>query len=302
MKLGNVFRWLVLCGLIGLVVFWWVTRPSFADPDSVSQLTGDPSNGELIFYAGGCSSCHAAPNAEEEDKLKLGGGLKFVTDFGTFFAPNISPHENGIGGWSALDLVNAMKHGVSPDGAHYFPAFPYTSYAKAEISDIVDLKAYLDTLPAVETENIPHDVGFPFNIRRSLGGWKFMFLKDNFELESDDPVLARGRYLVEGLGHCAECHTSRNAIGGLDLGNWMAGGPNPDGKGTIPNITPHESGLAEWSEVDIVEYLTSGFTPEYDVAGGQMTDVVGNTSQLPKEDREAIAAYLKAIPALPRVR
>lgn len=298
----RLIRWLVFLGLIGLAVFWWITRPNFADADVVAGLTGDVERGERIFYAGGCASCHAAPDAEGEDKLKLGGGLEFVTAFGTFFAPNISPHENGIAGWSALDLVNAMKHGVSPDGQHYFPAFPYTSYAKAEVADIVDLKAYLDTLEPVAVANLEHEVGFPFNIRRSLGGWKFLFLKDDWVVETEDEMVMKGRYLVEGLGHCSECHTSRNPLGGLDLGNWLAGGPNPDGKGSIPNITPHESGIAAWSEADIAEYLNSGFTPEFDVAGGSMTDVVANTGQLTPEDRAAIAAYLKAVPALERVK
>lgn len=295
-------RWAIFLGLIGLAVFWWITRPQVADAQDVAALTGDAERGERIFYAGGCSSCHAVPKSEGDDKFKLGGGLEFVTEFGTFYAPNISPHENGIGGWTALDLVNAMKHGVSPDGQHYYPAFPYASYAKAEISDIVDLKAYLDTLEPVETANIAHDVGFPFNIRRSLGGWKFLFMKTDWVLETNDEMIAKGRYLVEGLGHCSECHTSRNALGGLDLGNWLAGGPNPDGKGSIPNITPHETGLASWSEADIIEYLTSGFTPDFDVAGGQMTDVVGNTGELTDADRASIAAYLKALPALERIR
>lgn len=287
---------------LGFVAFWWLTRPTLADPAELAGLTGDAARGERIFYAGGCASCHAAPKAEGPDKLKLSGGLEFKTDFGVFYAPNISPHENGIGSWSDLDLVNAMKHGVSPDGAHYYPAFPYTSYAKAEISDIVDLKAFLDTLPPVETANIPHEVAFPFNIRRTLGGWKFLFVDDDWQIDTTDEEVIRGRYLVEGLGHCAECHTSRNPIGGLNLDKWMAGGPNPDGKGSIPNITPHPSGIGDWSEVDIEEYLTSGFTPEYDVAGGQMTDVVENTSRLSEEDRQAIAAYLKVLAPLDRIR
>ena len=295
-------RWMLFLTALGLVAFWWLTRPTLADPAELAGLTGDAARGERIFYAGGCASCHAAPKAEGPDKLKLSGGLEFKTDFGVFYAPNISPHENGIGSWSDLDLVNAMKHGVSPDGAHYYPAFPYTSYAKAEISDIVDLKAFLDTLPPVETANIPHEVAFPFNIRRTLGGWKFLFVDDDWQIDTTDEEVIRGRYLVEGLGHCAECHTSRNPIGGLNLDKWMAGGPNPDGKGSIPNITPHPSGIGDWSEVDIEEYLTSGFTPEYDVAGGQMTDVVENTSRLSEEDRRAIAAYLKVLSPLDRIR
>jgi len=294
----RILRWAIFLGLIGLAVFFFITRPGGIDVAELEGLTGDAIKGERIFNAGGCASCHSAPKAEGEAKLLLTGGKEFPSDFGTFIAPNISPHENGIGGWSNEDLVNAMKHGVSPDGQHYFPAFPYTSYAKADISDIVDLKAYLDTLEPVEAENEPHQVSFPFNIRRSLGGWKFLFANSDWVIESDDPQVIAGRYLVEGLGHCTECHTSRNALGGLKPDLWLAGAPNPDGKGRIPNITPHESGIGAWSTDEIEEYLNSGFTPEFDVAGGQMTDVVENTGKLTPEDRAAIAAYLKVLVAL----
>ena len=144
-----------------------------------------------------------------------------------------------------------------------------------------------------------HEVGFPFNIRRLLGGWKFLFLGDGDRVAGlDDPVLARGQYLVEGLGHCGECHTSRNMLGAMRPSLWLGGAPNPSGKGNIPNITPASGGIADWSEVDIVEYLTSGFTPEFDVAGGEMTDVVSNMAELPASDREAIAKYLKAVPVV----
>ncbi len=294
------FRWFVFLALVGLAVFWWISRPSFVDETEIAGLIGDPIAGELVFNAGGCASCHAAPGAEGDAKLILAGGLEFHTEFGTFVAPNISPSPEGIGDWNTYDLANAMIKGVSPDGAHYYPAFPYVSYAKARFQDVADLKAYMDGLPADATPNRSHDVSFPFNIRRLLGGWKFLFARSDFVLDAaDDPQLERGRYLVEVLGHCAECHTGRNILGGSRMGAWMAGGPNPDGKGNIPNVTPHESGIAAWSNDEIVEYLTSGFTPEFDVAGGSMTDVIANTAKLPIEDRKAIAAYLKALPALP---
>ena len=295
----RLFRWIVFLGLIGLAVFWWVTQPTRIDSNQIVNLTGDADKGARVFYAGGCASCHAAPNAEGDAKLVLAGGKSFPSPFGTFFAPNISPGENGLAGWNAEDLANAMIHGTSPDGSHYFPAFPYTSYARTDLQDIVDLKAYLDTLPVSDQANQPHDVPFPFNIRRSLGGWKFLFAGRGPVIDvGDDEQLALGQYLVEGLGHCGECHTSRNFLGGLRMNRWLAGGPNPDGPGRIPNITPHETGLT-WSNADIEEYLFSGFTPEFDVAGGQMADVVQNTGNLTPEDRAAMAAYLKAVIALP---
>ena len=189
-----------------------------------------------------------------------------------------------------------MRAGVGPGGTHLFPAFPYTTYVKSDPQDIADLVAYLRTLTPDETESLPHEIGFPFNIRRSLGGWKFLYLRDGWVLqEADTPQLERGRYLVEALGHCAECHTPRNVLGGPDLSAWMGGAPNPNGEGRIPGIDP---GTLDWSENQIANYLESGFTPEFDTAGGEMVDVIENMAQLSDEDRAAIAAYLKAIPAL----
>ena len=293
-------RWVIFLSLVGGIVFWFMTRPGRIDPAELNGLTADSSRGERVFYAGGCASCHAAPKSEGDAKLVLAGGLHFASPFGTFYVPNISPSEQGIGGWSAEDLANAMIHGTAPDGSHYFPVFPYTSYGRVSLQDIVDLKAFMDTLPHSDAQNQPHDVPFPFNIRRTLGGWKFLFKSDDPRIDvADDDQLALGQYLVEGLGHCGECHTPRNMLGGAKTDQWLAGAKNPDGPGRIPNITPHANGLESWSAADIAEYLSSGFTPEFDVAGGQMTDVVQNTGKLTPEDRAAMAAYLKAVPALP---
>jgi len=279
---------------------WWFTKPA-----RVAELPAhepDLANGERLFNAGGCASCHAEPKAEGAARFRLGGGLRLTTPFGTFVAPNISPHsEDGIGGWSERDFASAMLLGTSPAGEHYYPAFPYGSYARMEIADVIDLKHFLDSLPPVERANEPHELGFPFNIRLGLGLWKALYLDPRpvMAVDEGDEAAVRGRYLVEGPGHCAECHTPRDALGGLDTTRWMAGAPNPEGKGKIPNITPHADGLGSWSEGDVIELLTSGFTPEYDVVGGSMTSVVKNTSELPDSDRQAIAAYLARLPALP---
>ncbi len=276
------------------------------DPLTAADLPaheGDPVAGARIFDAGGCASCHAAKGAKGEDRLRLGGGREFVTDFGTFRAPNISPDpEAGIGRWSALDLASAMLRGVSPEGAHYYPAFPYTSYARMRPEDVIDLHAYLMTLPAVADRSPGHDLGFPFNIRRGLGLWKRLNLDPGpaVALPADAPEPVRlGQYLVEAVGHCGECHTPRDAIGGPDLGRWLAGAPNPDGEGTIPNITPGPDGVASWSEEDLVYSFESGFMPDYDSFGGSMVEVQENLARLRPEDRAAIAAYLKAVPPLP---
>ena len=283
------------CAILGAAFGWYLTRPDPLNPDFGAELTPDPEAGALIFAAGGCVSCHAVPRSEGEAQLVLAGGLAFPSDFGTFHAPNISPDpDHGIGAWTLPEFARAVTRGVSAEGEHYYPAFPYTAYGHLAPQDVADLFAYIQTLPASDTPSKPHDVGFPFNIRRGLGMWKLLFSKDDYVLtgELDAPV-ARGRYLAEGLAHCGECHTPRNALGGLDRSAWLSGAPHPSGKGKIPGITPAQ---LDWSEVDLVEYFTSGFTPEYDSAGGEMAEVVRNLSQLPESDRAAIAAYLKALP------
>jgi len=282
----------VLVGLAGLVL----TRPQRMDQTQLVGLTPDLARGESVFHAAGCASCHSAPGSVGEDKLLLAGGRRFETDFGAFIAPNISSDpEVGIRSWSALDLANALIHGTGPEGQHYFPAFPYTSYANMSATDVVSLHAFLGTLPAVATESLAHEVGFPFNVRRGLGGWKLLFMSPGWVVEGDLTDQQRqGRYLVEALGHCAECHTPRNGLGGLQRDLWLTGAPNPSGKGRIPGLT---SAQLDWSEADIAEYLKSGFTPDYDSAGGEMVEVIENTSRLTDEERLAIAAYLKAVPA-----
>ena len=280
-----------LAGLAGLVL----TRPGTVAPEAIAGLTGDATRGEIIFHAGGCASCHMAPDTE--DKRVLAGGLEIASPFGTFLVPNISSDtDHGIGSWSDLDLVNAVMKGTSPEGQHYYPAFPYTSYARGSLQDTVDLAAYLRTLPADPTPSQPHRIGFPFNIRASLGGWKLLFFRDGWVTPEDFAAtdeLTLGRSLVEGWGHCGECHTPRNALGGPDFDQWLAGGPNPSGDGTIPNIRP---AALRWSANDIAAYLATGFTPDFDSAGGEMTDVIRNMAELPDGHLEAIAAYLTTLP------
>ena len=274
---------------------WWITAPSPLPAATFDGLTGDPARGELVFTAAGCASCHVAPDATGDAQLVLAGGQKFPSDFGTFIAPNISPAPQGIGGWTVADLGNALMAGVSPEGEHLYPALPYASYAKMQPQDVADIHAYIQTLPPSDAASQPHDLGFPFNIRRTLGVWKLLFLNTDWVLQGDlTPEEMRGREIVEALAHCGECHTPRNALGGMDTGRWLAGAPNPSGEGNIPNITPAK---LTWSAGEIVSYLTTGFTPEYDSVGGHMAHVVENMAKLPDSDRQAVAAYLKKVPA-----
>jgi len=290
-------RWIIALALLGAGVFWVVTIPGDVSENEVAGLEGDPERGEPLFWAAGCANCHAAPGAEGEARLVLAGGQKFPSGFGTFLAPNISPDpEHGIGDWSLREVARAMTKGVGRNGAHLYPAFPYNSYDMAQVQDVADIYAYVMTLPADATPSQPHEVGFPFNIRRSLGGWKLLFQREGWMVAGDlSEQQQRGRYLVEALGHCGECHTPRNALGGWQSAKWLGGAASPDGKGRIPNITP---GALDWSEADIAYYLETGFTPDFDSAGGEMAVVVQSTAKLPPEDRAAIAAYLKAVPAV----
>ncbi len=291
--------WLTAAAVVAASVGLYLTQPERVSAAELPTRAPDLANGELVFHAGGCAGCHAAPGAKDEARLVLAGGLQLATPFGTFTVPNISPSEEGIGGWSQADFVTALKHGTSPEGQHYYPAFPYTSYARMTDEDLLDLQGYIMTLPPSDSQPPGHALGFPFNIRRGLGLWKLLYLDPGpVMVVGDDPQLLRGRYLVEGPGHCAECHTPRDMIGGLKTGQWLGGAPNPEGPGVIPNITPGGKNVGSWAAADIAYFLETGFTPDFDSVGGSMVEVVANISQLPPGDRDAIAAYLQAIPAI----
>ena len=265
----------------------------------------DLENGRYMYFAGGCGSCHAAPASAKcdepasTDDLKPVGGRCLKTEFGTFHIPNITPDpETGIGGWSETDFIRAMKEGTSPDGYNYYPAFPYSSYQRMTPPDLVDLWAFLQTLEPISSTTPDHELSFPYNIRKGLTAWKAFYL-DGKSFEPDPAKSARlnrGAYLVEGPGHCGECHTPRNWFGGMIEARKLGGAPNPEGEGFVPNITPHETGIASWSEKDIVFALQTGFLPDGDVMGSTMAKVQKNMAQLTDEDRQAIAAYLKSVP------
>jgi mono/diheme cytochrome c family protein len=300
---GTLIRIVIGLLVVAALAGWWLSAPDTLTAADLPEHVPDAAAGERIFWAGGCASCHATPvdgkRAKGEDKLLLGGGLALETEFGTFHVPNISPDaEHGIGSWSMLEFVNAMQRGVSPDGRHYYPAFPYTSYARMRTEDVMDLKAYLDSLPPVENASAEPELGFPWSVRRGVGLWKRRYLDAGpvVAIDPQDALAERGRQLVEGAGHCGECHTPRDGFGGLRSAAWLAGAPSLEGRGSVPNITPAGENIAGWSAKDIAYYLESGFTPEFDTVGGSMVAVQEAMAELPAEDRAAIAAYLKAIP------
>jgi mono/diheme cytochrome c family protein len=298
---------LIALAAAGAVAFYVLTMPRAIEASAVPGHTPDLANGRYIFTAAGCAECHAAPlkacnDRKIKDKQVLAGGRCLKTPFGTFSVPNISPDkETGIGAWTTLDFINAMKLGMAPEGEHLYPAFPYTSYQRMSFEDLIDLKGYLDSLPAVNSEVPEHKLAFPFNIRRGIGLWQRLYVDGN-SFEPDPKASAelnRGAYLVTAPGHCSECHSPRNVIGGIIADEAFAGAKNPEGKGTVPNITPSDGGIGDWSKEDIVYFLETGSTPDYDTVGGSMAAVQENMAKLTPEDRNAIAAYLKSLPPRP---
>jgi mono/diheme cytochrome c family protein len=269
-----------------------------------AQQTEEPSDsrirrGEYVFHAAGCYTCHTD---SENHSPPLAGGAPIKTPFGTFYAPNITPDPDfGIGGWSDADFIHALRDGVSPDGRNYYPVFPYEAFTKMTDQDILDLKAYIFSQAAVSAPSHAQDVPFWLRWRSVLTGWKFL----NFNpgplpsAPSKDAKWTRGRYLVEALGHCQECHTPRTLTGGLNAAKAFSGTTDgPDGK-LIPNITPDKTGIADWTEVDVAYAMKTGATPDGDNFGSLMADVVENgTSHLTDDDRMAIAVYLKSLPPI----
>jgi mono/diheme cytochrome c family protein len=298
MKPRTVIVGALSLGVAGVAAFFLLTVPSTIPASAITSRTASITNGQTVYNASGCANCHATPG--QDDRLKLGGGLGIGSPFGVFKVPNISSDPNvGIGAWTEVQFINAIMRGVGRNDEHLFPALPYTSYQRMTLDDARDLYAYMQTLPADARPSEPHAVPFPFNVRRNLGLWKLLFLdKQPFVPDPQkDAATNRGAYLVDGLGHCAECHSGRNALGGIKAAERFAGGALPDGKGWVPNITPHPDGLATWSVRDLEFFLLNGLTPDGASVAGEMAAVVRSTAQLTAADRTAMALYLKSLPA-----
>ncbi len=302
----KVFLISILATILVAGAGYFMSMPASLPASVLPQdYRGDTVNGKTLFYAGGCGSCHGSPKGGKcdhprvENKEILAGGRCLKTAFGTFFVPNISPDkENGIGRWSKIDFANAMLRGVSPRGQHYFPAFPYTSYHLMPIEDVLDLKAFMNTLAPSKGRNKPHELDFPYSMRRMVGLWKWLYFDHKTAAHrktGSASQLARGRYLVEGPAHCGECHTPRDKLGGLRRDLAYSGAPAPGGEGWIPNITPHKTGLRSWTESQIADLLATGLTPDFDSIGGEMVSVQENLAKISASDRAAIAHYLKTL-------
>lgn len=277
--------------LLGLLV------ATLAGPGAAAQEpAGLLERGAYLFAAGGCAGCHTRP-----DGPLLAGGRAIETPFGTFYGPNITPDPtHGIGAWTDADFVRSLRQGVAPGGSHYYPAFPYTSFTKIADADMLAIKAYIFSLPAVAEPDRPHALALPLRWRLPLALWKRLHFEPGaFEPDSArDAQWNRGAYLAQALLHCAECHTPRTWTGGLDRDRLYAGTrEGPEGE-TAPNITSDEAtGLGGWSRGQIVRLLKFGLLPDGDVVGSVMGEVVEqSTSKLTEADLEAVAAYLEAIP------
>ncbi len=258
-----------------------------------ASAQGNAMNGQYLSKAAGCIGCHTVNKA---GATPYAGGRALETPFGTFYGPNITPDkETGLGSWTDADFKRAIRQGERRDGSHYFPAFPYPSFTGMSDTDIQDLWAFLKTIPPVKQANREHELRFPYNLRFLVTGWKLMFFTPGPvapPAQASAPV-ARGAYLVGALGHCSECHTPRNALGGPDKKELFAGAKIPEGK--VPNLTPTR--LKKWSDADLKEYFQTGIAPNGDVVAEPMSEVVTNTtSKLTPADVDAVIAYLRTLP------
>ena len=299
-----MFKLIKLLFLLGVFAAIAAAVPAFAPsliwtaPELPAHMpTANAKRGMYVFRTAGCTSCHTAP---AKGSKPLAGGLRIKTKYGVFVVPNITPDKNtGIGKWTETDFIRAMTVGLSPDGRHYYPAFPYTSYTRMTLLDLRDMWAYLQTVKPVRNTAALHQLKFPYDLRPGVGVWKvFFFSPGRYRPDKKKSRLwNRGAYLVTGPAHCGECHTPRNFAGARDDSRAMAGNPEGADGEVPPNITPHKKdGIGDWSKDDITDMLESGMVPSGDVVGGAMAHVVEKaTGKLTAKDRAAIAVYLQSL-------
>ncbi|MCB1379777.1 MAG: cytochrome c [Alphaproteobacteria bacterium] len=291
---------LVFLGVAGFATFWIMTAPSPLPATALPQHTADVANGELLFNAAGCRSCHLpGPDLKDVDPSSPAGGKPLKTPVGIFYPPNLTPDpDTGLGGMSDIDFVNAVQRGLSPEGAHLIPAFPYTSYAHMKTEDVLDIKAYLATIPPVVAPERAPDIPFAFVLRRGFGLWKLVGL-DTTPWQPDPAQSEswnRGAYLVNGPGHCAECHTPRNFMMVSQKGQALAGGPHPEGEGRVPSLRDLVGRGRYKDAKDLASALQFGEIMGYDkISSGGMGQVQTNISKLPESDINAIAEYLVSL-------
>lgn len=279
---------LVLFGLAGLAYFFTPVR----GPERDLSLSADATRGAYLIRVGGCVACHT--DIKNEGGF-LAGGAAIDTPFGSFYPPNItSDKEAGIGGWSLAEFSNAMSNGVGKNGEHLYPSFPFDYYTKMSDQDIVDLYAGL-MATAPQAQSAPdHNLGFPFNMRLAMQGWKRLFFTPT-RFEEDPSKSARwnrGAYLANGPAHCGACHTPRNMFGAALNDQHFKGTP----EGTrpfFPAIDPTTLVALGYDEAMLKDALTGGFDPEFDTLGGKMGEAINESLvHYSEEDLDALVAYL----------
>jgi mono/diheme cytochrome c family protein len=291
---------LALLGALGVAAFLLLTRAEPLDVAALPDHAPDAARGEVLFHAGSCGSCHrAADGAPGSAESLPTGSAAFPTPVGTFYPGNLTPDdETGLGAWSEIDFVNAMTRGISPDGGHYFPAFPYTSFRLMSLEDVLDLRAYLMGLPPVASPRQGAEVPLAGLARRCVGLWKRVALDDRrFEPDrSRSASWNRGAYLANGPGHCGECHTPRTWTMAADESRHMAGGPHPGGEGQVPSLTGLVARGRYKDVADLTLALQYGETFGYDkLSSGGMADIQMNLALLPESDVQAISEYLLSL-------
>ena len=281
-RLPAILLSLVLCGA-------FAPRAEAAEPS-----TETIARGKALVVAGDCAGCHTADPAKP-----FAGGGRINTPFGGIYPPNLtSDKETGLGNWRDEDFLRALRLGVAPDGSRYYPAFPYPYFTKLVRDDILAIRAYLATLEPVRNKVPPPELLFPFNFRSGMRLWNWLYFQPGILMpdQAKGAEWNRGRYLVEGLGHCGACHTPKNFLG-ADKADQALGGNRVDGMFAPRLDSAARSGLKSWSADDIAEYLQSGRNAKSN-AGQVMSDVIiGSTSKMSDSDIKAIAIYLKSLPA-----
>lgn len=291
---------LALIVVSGLMVFGETTRTHPLSATDIPAHTANVENGKTLYIAGGCISCHAPGPALKDVSADVpAGGKPLKTPIGTLYPPNLTPDpETGLGNWTETDFVNAMQKGISPSGEHLIPAFPYTSYTSMKIGDVLDIKAYLATLPAVKNPPRPPDILLAGFMRRGLGLWKYLGLDETPWVP--DPAKSeswnRGSYLVNGPGHCNQCHTPRTIFMASDISRQFMGGPSPAGKGKVPPLRSLIERGRYKDQADLVLAFQNGEELGYTaMSSGGMGEVQSNISQLPEADVKAIAEYVTSL-------
>jgi mono/diheme cytochrome c family protein len=300
MRKSRTLAAIVVVLAVAAAAFWWLTRPDPLPASAIPAHRADLRNGETLYRAGSCLACHRPPDgAPSLDRNLPSGGRPFPTPVGVFYPQNITPDpETGIGKWSDVDFVNAMARGLAPDGRHYFPAFPYMAYRAMRLSDLLDLRAFLMSLPAVSAPDREADVPFVAIARRGVGLWKRLAFRQRPwpAAATASPTWNRGAYLVNGPGHCGECHTPKSWLMVEDLRQHLAGGPHPAGEGKVPSLHGLVARKRYKDVNDLVLALQNGETFGYEhLSSGGMAQIQESLSHLPEADLRAISEYLLSL-------